>query len=115
VAARADRSSRHSGYRDHEARIAVALDPRRSIPRFAGRPNPLSEDSRLVGQLCSGDRTDRPVPADVVADSSGEPTGDLQNVTALTPAGESMRRLLRRCHFALAFADDGSMARRAPS
>ena len=33
-----DRSLLHSGCRDHELKIAVALDPRRSIPRFAVRP-----------------------------------------------------------------------------
>src|SRR6516164_1768129 len=45
--ARDDRSSRHSGCRDRESRIAVALDPRRSIPRFAARPSPLWDAASL--------------------------------------------------------------------
>jgi hypothetical protein len=42
-----DRSSPHSGRRDRESRIAVALDPKRSIPRFAARPSPLSDAASL--------------------------------------------------------------------
>ena len=45
--ARGDRSSRHSGCRDRVSRIVVALDPRRNIPRFAGRPSPPSDAASL--------------------------------------------------------------------
>src|SRR5215467_386036 len=34
-------------YQSDLARIAVALDPRRSIPRFAARPSPLSDAGSL--------------------------------------------------------------------
>jgi hypothetical protein len=41
-----DRSAHH-GYRYRESKIAVALGSRRSIPRFAVRPSPLSDAASL--------------------------------------------------------------------